>query len=162
MGSDPQCALEGRKIFFERYGVDPWGTCSCYDTKLFRTWHIPQRKQAVVLGINCGVGSNSLKIKEILKENGAEDVKLLNCTQEKIYLLYLAGISDDAFVINDLGDIINITGIGIYTFIIVEDPIDGLEAGNIEQKISELGIKYEYLVYKQEDGSWEIVQNGDK
>lgn len=149
---------EGREAFFLRYGVDPWGIGCCYDLKLFSKWKFPIVKQVSILGINCGLGSNSLKVKEILKENGVEQVILYNATQEGRYFYDLQGVSDEAFLFWDLRDIVARTGIRKYNYIVVEDIIQANKGQDSLQKILNAGIEFGELAWKTPDGGWEIVK----
>lgn len=152
---------EGRIAFFERYGVDPWGTGFCYDWDLFRTWEIPVIDNATVLGINCGLGSNSLKVKEVLREKGAQGVVLYNATQEERYLSDLKGVSDEAFVVKDLGEIAAETGRKKYNYIVVEDKIQGNEQESPVQAILNAGLTFDELAYKTPSGQWKIFRMRD-
>ena len=96
---------EGRKAFLLRWGVDPWGTGFCYSDVLFQTWAIHIQDNCAVLGINCGLGANSLKVKEILREGGASGTILYNGTAREEYLPDLRAISDRAFLVSGLSDI---------------------------------------------------------
>ena len=61
-----------------------------------------KKEPVKVLGINCGIGSNSLKIKQELKERvGNSEVHLTNISIEKSVMQDLAGISDDVEFLRD-------------------------------------------------------------
>lgn len=150
--------LEGRKLFLNQYGVDPWGTGFCYETQLFDLWDIPAIDCAYILGINCGLGSNSLKVKEILVENGSKNSNLYNCVQDKKYLQDLNGISDKTFQFEKLTDIINETGITKYNYIVIEEAVKGYVMENIVQEILNAGISFDQIAYKKNDGGWKIYK----
>lgn len=150
--------LDGRKAFMARYGVDPWGLGFCYDYDLFHTWEIPCTDNAYVLGINCGLGSNSLKVKEILREKGAKGVILHNGTQEERFLQDLKGVSDEAFSFGKLSEIIAKTGRKNYNYIVVEGTVVGSKPNNIVQEIIDAGLVFEELAYKTPQGQWKIFQ----
>ena len=150
--------LDGRKAFMARYGVDPWGIGFCYDYDLFDTWEIPSIDNAYVLGINCGLGSNSLKVKEILREKGAKGVILHNGTQEERFLEDLRGVSDEAFSFGKLSEIIAKTGRKNYNYIVVEGTVLGSNPNNIVQEIIEAGLAFEKLAYKTPQGQWKIFK----
>lgn len=150
--------LDGRKDFLEKYGVDPWGLGFCYDYDLFHTWEIPCTDNAYVLGINCGLGSNSLKVKEILWEKGAKGVILHNGTQEERFLQDLKGVSDEAFSFGKLSEIIAKTGRKNYNYIVVEGTVVGSKPNNIVQEIIDAGLVFEELAYKTPQGRWKIFQ----
>lgn len=147
--------LEGRKDFFAHYGVDPWGPGICYEPELFDAWKISFVDGACILGINCGLGSNSLKVKEILREQGARDVRLINCVQDERYLADLQGISDEAYAYASLTDIIARAKRKWYDYIIVDEDVEGCRQENLPQEILNAGIEFRQLAYKAE-GEWRI------
>lgn len=97
---------EGRVKFKDVFGIDPWGTGFCWDLEIFS--HLPCNESGHVniLGINCGMGSNPLKIKESIKENVHNlDVTTYNVTDEECYIEDLRGVSDVTEYIDNLGNI---------------------------------------------------------
>lgn len=81
--------------FFTVFGIDPWGKGMCYDSSLFRELPIEMSGHVEILGINAGLGSNPLKIKEALKEcMHNTDVVLYNYTIKQEEMKDLKGISD--------------------------------------------------------------------
>lgn len=148
---------EGREEFRRQYGIDPWGTGSVIEEKLFAAWDIPARDNISVLGLNCGIGANPLKIKELLKEKGAQRITLYSGTQEKCFLPDLQGVSDHAFLFSELTDIISQTGRRKFYHIVVDDPIQGIAEEKLAQKISAAGIEFCELAYKKADGQWVLM-----
>lgn len=153
-----QFYLEGRRDFFKKYGVDPWGLGSCYDLQLFDKWEIPLLDKATVLGINCGLGSNSLKVKEILREKGAEHVTLYNATQEVRFLEDLKGVSDKAFSCNELSDIVANIGVKKYNYVVVEGKLLNSYGKTVQQMLKEAGILYDELAVRVSETSWQIIK----
>lgn len=152
--------IEGRKDFFAHYGVDPWGPGVCYEPELFDTWKICFVDGACILGINCGLGSNSLKVKEILREQGARDVRLINCVQDERYLADLKGISDEVYSFASLIDIIAGAKRKWFDYIIAEEDVQGYSQKNLAQEILNAGIEFRQLAYKAE-GEWRIYNRTD-
>ena len=153
-----QFYLNGRRDFYERYGVDPWGLGCFYDPQLFDKWEIPFLDNATVLGINCGLGSNSLKVKEILKEKGAEHVTLYNATQERRFLEDLKGVSDKAFCCNELSDIVANTGVKKYNYVVIEGAILNSRGRIVQEMLKEAGILYDELAVRISETSWQIIK----
>lgn len=153
-----QLYLEGRKLFFQQYGIDPWGTGFCYEPQLFRKWRFPIIDNAAILGINCGIGSNSLKVKEILKERGGRSAVLYNGTQEANYLQDLKGVSDYAFVFSRLKDVIAETGRSFFHYIIVEDNVQQETNNSLLQEIQDSGLSFAELAYKVSNSEWNIIK----
>lgn len=113
--------LEGRKVFQQTYGIDPWSTGLCYSYPLFSTLVCDKKGENIrVLGIECGIGSNSLKIKEEIKEKtGNANVFLKNVTANPILQKDLAGISDEVERVDNLLQV-HVED-GEYDYIISED-----------------------------------------
>lgn len=154
-----QFYLDGRKDFQDKYGVDPWGTGFCYNYNLFQTWEIPPIDGANILGINCGLGSNSLKVKEVMREKGAQNVTLYNVTQEDRFLEDLKGVSDYAVTFSTLSDIGELTGRREFDYIVVDDPIAGVPCEKIAQTIENAGITYKEIAYNNiTDDKWKIYK----
>lgn len=153
-----QFYLNGRRDFYERYGVDPWGVGFCYDLHLFEKWEIPLLEDATVLGINCGLGSNSLKVKEILREKGAEHVTLYNATQEACFLEDLKGVSDKTIFCNEISDIVANTGLKKYNYIVVEETVLNSHGRTVQEMLKEAGILYDELAVRVSETSWQIIK----
>ena len=150
--------LEGRIDFMNRYGVDPWGTGFCNDYNLFQNWNIPGIDEANILGINCGLGSNSLKIKEVMREKGAINVTLYNGTQEKRFLEDLKGVSDKAFVFTKLTEIKDKTGRDYFDYIIIDEALENIEVKDIEQQVRKAELQFKELVYQVSDHEWTVIE----
>ena len=86
---------EGRKAFCEAFGVDPWGTGFCWSPEMISLLSLVDTGHVNILGLNCGLGGNPLKIKETIKERASNfDVTIYNATDEKRYAQDLKGVSD--------------------------------------------------------------------
>lgn len=115
--------LEGRQEFFRAFGVDPWGTGFCYDTVFMNRVVGEHHGHVEILGINCGLGSNSLKIKEQLKEYCHNtDVNLCNITDDRSFLADLRGVSDTAAVVSVIRDFKELLQNQQYQYIVWETP----------------------------------------
>lgn len=115
--------LEGRKAFFSEFGVDPWGVGSCYDPIFLNRLVGNEQGHVGVLGINCGLGSNSLKIKEQIKEYCHNlDCTLSNITDNPQFLLDLIGIGDEAVVVDNLTSLTNFLSTRFFHYIVWETP----------------------------------------
>ncbi|QSX07152.1 glycosyltransferase [Sedimentibacter sp. zth1] len=115
---------EGRKSFAKTFGVDAWGTGFCWDYYLFEQLKCDCTGHVDVLGINCGMGSNSLKVREKIKEDVKNlDVYLYNVTDEMEYYKDLVGISDRSDYFNNCYDSIEKIE-GKYNYIIFDGNIE--------------------------------------
>lgn len=89
--------LKERKYFFSRYGIDPHEKGSCWTPGLFQILNCKKAETKRILSINNGLGSNSLKVKESIKEEtGNGGVELICYTMQERLLPDLKGISDQA------------------------------------------------------------------
>lgn len=114
--------LNGRKEFFRTYGVDPWGTGFCFARPFLQRVVDHEFGHVDILGINCGLGSNSLKIKEQLKEYCHNtDVTLYNVTDLRQFISDLSGISDYAQLIADRHNFANFLHGKTFRYIVWED-----------------------------------------
>lgn len=86
----------GREAFFRTFGIDPWGLGFCFDAAFMQRVVDENHAHIEILGINCGIGSNSLKIKEQLKEYWHNtDTKLWNIADDPKFIPDLKGVSDE-------------------------------------------------------------------
>lgn len=86
---------EGREEFRKAFGVDPWGTGFCFDPAFMNRIVGDDQGHIEVLGINCGLGSSALKIKEQIKEYCHNtDCRLSFFTDDPRFLPDLRGIGD--------------------------------------------------------------------
>lgn len=94
----------GRKEFYQFFNVDPWGKGFCYDLELskrIKKYICNEMDSIDILGIDCGFGSNPLKIKELYKEKNYQGkITLTNITSENSTYLDLKGISDYTYEIS--------------------------------------------------------------
>lgn len=148
--------IKGRENFKQCYNIDPWGTGSCYDLKLFEAWDIPNRDNVSILGLNCGIGGNSLKVKELLREAGGQKITLYNGTQEERCLKDLWGVSDHAFLFSELSDVVSKAGENEFYYVVVDEPIRGVSQEELVQELQKAGIRFHELAYKKTDGQWVI------
>ena len=113
----------GRQRFQEWFGIDPWGTGFCYDPIFLDRVVGEHIGHVEVLGISCGMGSNSLKIKEQIKEYCHNtDCSLTNLTDNPAYLPDLLGISDCAEMVNKIKDFKRVLDGRSYDYIVWDDP----------------------------------------
>jgi GT2 family glycosyltransferase len=135
---------KGRKWFASVYGVDPWGVGFCYDPELFQTLECTGEGSVFIMGINCGLGSNSLKIKEDIKENSFNlNVILHNYTNDICFLKDLKGVSDKAEYIHSINDLLNNVNI-LYDYILIDQPLINYEEEweiieNLQNKLKNSG-----------------------
>ncbi len=96
----------GREEFQQNFGVDPWGVGFCYSTELIELIDFNNSKDVEILGINCGLGSNPLKIKELIKErNDNVNIRITNIIEKDSYFRDLLNSSDQVFLVQKIEDI---------------------------------------------------------
>lgn len=122
----------GRIAFFKAYGIDPWGTGFCYDYELMQALPLDKTGHVDILGINCGIGSNPLKIKESIKENIHNlNVRVYNLTDKEQYKEDLKGVSDYVEIWTNNEKIDSFFEQQNYDYIIWEDTFDTDEVNKI-------------------------------
>lgn len=88
---------EGRREFLKAFNVDPWGIGFCFDPVFMQRIVGNDQGHVEVLGINCGLGSNALKVKEQIKEYCRNiDCWLSFYTDDSRFLPDLQGVGDHA------------------------------------------------------------------
>lgn len=127
---------EGRQDFISAFGVDPWGTGFCFDPVFLERIVGESVGHIEILGVNCGLGSNSLKIKEQVKEYCHNvDVCLTNITSSEVFLEDLAGISDRVKKVDSLKKLQKFLAKKRFDYIVWED---SFPQGVNDQKILQL------------------------
>jgi hypothetical protein len=117
----------GRRKFEYAFGIDPWGVGFCYDQHLHEQIKLVDIKQPLILGINSGLGSNPLKIKERYKEEKHNlNALVYNVTSHKNVLEDLRGVSHDVRYEKLIGNIFK-TAYNDYPnefhYIIIDTPV---------------------------------------
>lgn len=114
--------LDGRREFYRAFQVDPWGTGFCYDAVFMNRVVDDRPGHTEILGINCGLGSNPLRIKEQLKEYCHNlDVHLSNIASDARFLADLAGVSDAVQAVSRLKGLKQYLANKKFDYIIWED-----------------------------------------
>ena len=115
--------LNGRREVYKAFGIDPWSSGFCFDAPFMDRIVGEQHGHVEILGINCGLGSNSLKIKEQLKEYCRNmNVDLRNITDDASFLPDLCGVSDEAATIFSIRDFKALLQDKTYQYIVWEMP----------------------------------------
>ena len=116
---------ENKRIFKAFFKIDPWGKGFCYDRSFIDKVVDEKNGHVDILGINCGMGSNSLRIKEQMKEFCHNtDCTLSNITDEELYYPDLKGISNECILISNAGDFEKYLEKRIFDYIVVESVPD--------------------------------------
>lgn len=129
----------GRKEFIKLYGIDPWGLGFCYSPELFKYLPCIDKEKVQILGINCGLGSNPLKVKETIRENtGNNEIKIFNFTNNSLYILDLNGVSDQVKYYKNNNELFKNTHNNKFNYIIFEQWKDEKEFQEILKKIDNI------------------------
>lgn len=97
---------KGREDFIRAFGIDPWDVSCCYSPELIVKLKYQKEGLVRILGLECGLGSNPLKIKEELKEiMHNESVQIVNVVSDKRYCQDLQGVSDEVYLVASHGEI---------------------------------------------------------
>jgi Predicted glycosyltransferases len=97
---------KGRQLFFEKHGYDPWMLGFCYDVNAIQSLNFDKKGHVNILGIDAGLGSTPLQIKNELKHRGNHDVSLYNFTADAQFTPDLEPYSD-VFVAGQIDNLNN-------------------------------------------------------
>lgn len=115
--------LQGRRAFYQEFGVDPWGTGFCFDPYLLQEISLFRKTHIDILGINSGLGDNPLQIKECYKEYlRNRDVTLYCVYQSRTAGQSMAGIADIHAPLHAAKELETVFGDIRFDHIIMEDP----------------------------------------
>lgn len=118
---------KGRVAFQAAFGIDPWGTGFCYNPDLASLLAPLDKPHIDILGVNAGLGSNPLKIKELYRElKRNPDVHLTNAADREWMLRELPGVSDAVGQFSTLEDLFDPQD--RFDHIVCEDPLLGGES----------------------------------
>jgi glycosyltransferase involved in cell wall biosynthesis len=121
---------KGCERFKEYYGINPWSIGKCYHpafsdeiTEILSENAFEGRIN--ILGINCGLGSDPLRIKTLYKELfNNSDVHITNYTNMKCFERDLKTVSEKAEYIEDLSAKLKSEKKGSYHYIVLEIPVN--------------------------------------
>ncbi|AFV02580.1 hypothetical protein UNSWDHB_943 [Dehalobacter sp. UNSWDHB] len=112
----------GRFDYRRIFGIDPWGTGYCYCYALMQALDPCNVDHTDILGINCGMGENSLHIRELLKQNVKNtNVTLYNVTDDNTFAPDLKSFSDRFERMDSLDDINRVFEGQLFDYIVIED-----------------------------------------
>jgi SAM-dependent methyltransferase len=85
---------KSRKLFLDKYGFDPWGNGFCYDIEVLNAFGCKLQGLVKILGIDAGIGSTPLQVKNELRHNGNREALLYSFTTDKLFEPDLKPYSD--------------------------------------------------------------------
>jgi len=85
---------KSRKLFLDKHGFDPWGLGFCYDSNVINSLDFNSTGQVNILGIDAGMGSTPLQIKNELRHKGNTNVVLYNFSEDIQFMPDLEPYSD--------------------------------------------------------------------
>ncbi len=92
---------------------------------------------------------------------GAKVGVLYNAVQEECWLQDLKGISDVAFVFEELREIGEKTGRAGFDFIVLEGSLRGCTSKDYLVELDKAGIGYREIAFLDEKGNWHIVRGNN-
>ncbi|MDR0903340.1 MAG: glycosyltransferase [Ruminococcus sp.] len=120
--------VQGAKKYKRYYGIDPWAIGKCFTgshliAMLDTIENFGFDGKINVLGINCGLGSDPLKIKDIYKEyKGNTDVHVTNFTNFSRFETDLKTVSERAVYAEDLMALLKAETPESYHHVVMEIP----------------------------------------
>ena len=125
LSGEEEFYLNGRHAFMKAFEIDPWGTGFCWSFELFKILECNNTKETKVLGVNCGLGSNPLKVKEAIKENtGNRECQIYNITDNEVVELDLKGVSNFVEIVTTETQLRHTYKEDLFDYIIWEDPFN--------------------------------------
>lgn len=97
---------KSRLLFFERYGVDAWGTGFTFDPPLIESINLLdcENNEVSILGINSGFGSNPLQIKNEYKKI-CKKAELYYVYFDETYIKDVELYANDVRIINEIKEL---------------------------------------------------------
>lgn len=141
----------GRMEMKREFGIDPWGPGFCYDPVLVEILQYPDDlSNACIMGINCGLGSNPLKIKETLRCDKECHAVLYNFEQDENVIQDLKGVSDEVYLYQNVSEIGKTTGGRHFSYIVMEQMRDEKVIHEYLKEFEKSNISFDFLYLKTE------------
>ena len=141
----------GRIEMKREFGIDPWGTGCCYDPSLIEILQYPEDlSDASIMGINCGLGSDPLKIKETLRCDKGCHAVLYNFEQDENVMQDLKGVSDEVYLYQNVSEIGKTTGGRHFSYIVMEQMRDEKFIHEYLKEFEKSNISFDFLYLKTE------------
>lgn len=139
----------GRIEMKKEFGIDPWGVGFCYDFSLVEILQYPKDlSNATVLGINCGLGSNPLKIKEILRCDKQCYTVIYNFEKDANVIPDLKGVSDQVYLYKNIAGIGKYVGGHHFSYIVLDQIKDEKEIKTYLSEFKKSNITFEFMYVK--------------
>lgn len=148
----------GRQKMKKEFGIDPWGTGFCYDLSLVDILQYPENfSNLAILGVNCGLGSNPLKIREILRCDKGCNAVVCNFEQDANVIPDLKGVSDEVYLYKNVAGIGKYVGGRHFSYIVMEQIKDGKMVQAYLKEFKKSKISFDFMYVKT--GESEIKLN---
>lgn len=141
----------GRIEMKREFGIDPWGPGFCYDPVLVEILQFPEDlSDASIMGINCGLGSDPLKIKETLRCDKGCHAVLYNFEQDENVIQDLKGVSDEVYLYQNVSEIGKTAGGRHFSYIVMEQMRDEKVIHEYLKEFEKSNISFDFLYLKTE------------
>lgn len=141
--------LKGRQEMKREFGIDPWGTGFCYDWSLVEMLEYPENlSYATIMGINCGLGSNPLKIKEVLRCDKDSNAVVYNFEQDTNVIPDLKGVSDEVYLYKNISEIGRIVARQHFSYIVVEQVRNEKAVYDYLKEFENANISFDFMYLK--------------
>ena len=139
----------GRQEMKKEFGIDPWGTGFCYDPGLVEILQYPEDLSNIaILGINCGLGSNPLKIKEMLRCGKGSNTVVCNFEKNENVIPDLKAVSDEVYLYKNISEIGKYVKGRHFSYIVMEQIKDGKTIEVYLKEFKKSNISFEYMYVK--------------
>lgn len=125
---ETEAYMQGRRDFFDFYGIDPWSNGFCWDIDLMSMLSCNDDEHIDILGINCGLGSNPLKIRERIKENKKNtNVTIYNALNDEDYFNDIKAVSDFVTLFKRYDELKRLLNNVKFKYVVIEKGVDNFE-----------------------------------
>lgn len=139
----------GRQEMKKEFGIDPWGPGLCYDPSLVEILQYPEDLSNIaILGINCGLGSNPLKIKEMLRCGKGCNAVVCNFERDENVIPDLKGVSDEVYLYKNVPEIGKYIKGRHFSYIVMEQIDNETTIKTYLNEFKKLNISFDFLYVK--------------
>lgn len=149
--------LMGRQEMKKQFGIDPWGPGFCYDWNLTEILQYSESlSDAAIMGINCGLGSNPLKIKEMLRCDKGCNAVVYNFEQDVNIIQDLKGVSDEVYLYKNISEIGKSVNGKHFSYIVMEQIRDEKVFNAYLKEFEKSNISYDFLYLKTDEPDYRL------
>jgi GT2 family glycosyltransferase len=120
----PEMSKISTQLFIDKNGIPPIGNGSCYNPLLIDNLSYNKLEDVTVLGIDAGIGSDPLQIRNIYRDKGNDDVKVYNYITDRRFIDDIKVACDYVVHREDLSEIREVYAGKKFDYIIFSEEIE--------------------------------------